>query len=443
MARKFRFSLPLALLFVAVLEATASSGLGIASAQSVAPASRISADWRNSEPVALAIPVTPAQPGATDLGAAPANARLDRVLVLLAPSPAQQQALTVRGLQRYQCSPFGLCRYYPTPLPMSHRSLRGSRARVCKRLDLFAGRGWIEISGSVAQFEHAFSTSIHLASSPAGPHFILVSSISVPATLAPLVAGIASLDGALSAPSITEPQALALSAAELNLQASSGHPAALTPQFVDTLLHLDALHAAGTDGTGELIAIPSRSDVNPQDVASFRDTFHLSASPLMVLPDGPDPGLGPDQAATTLAASWAGAAAPGAQILLVPAASTSATDGLDLALASVVDHALAHTVVVGFSVCEAALSPAHQALYAALYSQAAAEGIAVLAASGDSGPSACTRAGSPTLVDRRIRCECPRIHTMEHRSWRCCLFVWRASRPGQPSTLRMVPGECR
>ncbi|MGH9606673.1 MAG: protease pro-enzyme activation domain-containing protein [Terracidiphilus sp.] len=31
----------------------------------------------------------------SDLGAAPANARMDRMLLLLAPSPARQQALTV------------------------------------------------------------------------------------------------------------------------------------------------------------------------------------------------------------------------------------------------------------------------------------------------------------------------------------------------------------
>jgi subtilase family serine protease len=408
MASKFRSSLPLALLFVAALEATGFAGLEIASAQSAPPTSRISADWRNADLVTLSVPVSPSQPGATDLAPAPANAHLDRVLVLLAPSSAQQQALTAR-LQSVQTS--GSPEYHlwltPSVFAESYSNSASDVAAVAAWLDsqglqnvsIPAGRGWIEVSGSVAQFEHAFSTSIHLASSPAGPRFILTSSISVPAPLAPLVEGIASLDGALSAAAATEPQPLSLSGTELNMQASSNHPAALTPQFVGALLHLDALHSAGTDGTGELIAIPSRSDVNPQDVASFRDTFHLSASPLAVLPDGPDPGLGPEQASTTFAASWAGAAAPGAQILLVPAASTSATDGLDLALASIVDHALARTIVVGHSVCEAALSPAHQALYAALYRQAAAEGIAVIAASGDSGPSACTRAGSLTPVD--------------------------------------------
>jgi subtilase family serine protease len=408
MASKFRSGLPFALLFVAALEVTGFSGLVVSSAQSAAPVTRISADWRNADSLLLPASVSPARSSATDLGSAPANARLDRVLVLLASSPTQQEALTAR-LQSLQTPGSPEYHHWLTPSAFadSYSNSASDVAAVVAWLEsqglqtvsVSAGRGWIEVSGSVAQFEHAFSTSIHLASSPAGPRIILAGSISVPTPLGPLIEGIASLDGALSVAAATEPLPLSLSGAELNLQATGNHPAALTPQFVASLLHLDALHSVGTDGSGELIAIPSRSNVNQQDVASFRDTFHLSASPLAVLPDGPDPGRGPDQGATTLAASWAGAAAPGAQIQVVPVASTSATDGLDLALASIVDRVLAHTVVVGYSVCEAALSPAHQALYAALYRQAAAEGIAVVAATGDSGPSACDRAGALARVD--------------------------------------------
>jgi subtilase family serine protease len=408
MASKFRSGLPLAILFVAALEATGFCGLKIVSAQSVAPASRISADWQSANPQALAAPTSSIQPDVTDLGPAPANARLDRVLVLLAPSPAQQRALTDRlqsvetagSVQYHQwLTPSAFAENYSNSASDVSAVVTWLQSEGFEHVSIPAGRGWIEVSGSVAQVERAFSTSIHLASSSAGPRFILASSISVPAPIAPLVQGIASLDGALSVAALTDPQPLSLSAADLNLQASSSHPAALTPRLFSPLLHLDALHSAGTDGASELIAIPSRSNVNPRDVAEFRDIFDLSPSPLVVLPDGPDPGRGAEQAAATLTASWAGAAAPGAQILLVPAASTSATDGLDLALASIVDRALAHTVVVGYSVCEAGLSPTHQALYAALYRQAAAEGIAIISASGDSGPSACTRAGSLSRVD--------------------------------------------
>ena len=84
---------------------------------------------------------------------------------------------------------------------------------------------------------------------------------------------------------------------------------------------------------------------------------------------------------------------------MVPAATTNATDGLDLSLAAIVDQALAHTVAVGYSACEAGLSAAHQAYYSAVYRQAAAEGIAVIAATGDSGASACHPAGSDAPVN--------------------------------------------
>ena len=55
-------------------------------------------------------------------------------------------------------------------------------------------------------------------------------------------------------------------------------------------------------------------------------------------------------------------------------------------------------MVVDFSSCEAALSDAHQAFYAAVYRQASAEGIAAIAASGDSGAAACHAPGSAAPV---------------------------------------------
>ena len=261
-----------------------------------------------------------------------------------------------------------------------------------------AGRGWIEFSGSVAQVEQAFHTQVDAQTGPMGTRFVLADGISVPAAFAPMVQGLVSLDGALSAPALTPPQALKLSASELAAQTSPAHAAALTPQLAAGLLHFDALHASGISGVGEAIAIPARSNINNSDVAAFRAAFGLPAAAVKVLPNGTDPGLADDQAGATLAVSWAGAAAPGAQIVVVPAATTGATDGLDLSLAAIVDQALAHTVAVGYSSCETALAPAHQAFYAALYRQAAAEGISVIAAAGDSGGSACHLAGSANPV---------------------------------------------
>ena len=397
MAHKYSLGLPFAILLVA------SSGVAVA--QLPAQASRLSGDWRSSEAVAIAASRPPINLDAE--GSAPAGMKLDRMLLLLSPSAAQQQALaTELADQQNPASP----RYHqwltPAAFGAAYSISAADVAAVSGWLQsqgfevapLPAGRGWIEFSGTVAQVEQAFHTQVSSVITANGTRAVLVQGISVPAALAPVVQGLVSLDGALSTVALTAPKPVAVSAAELAAETSPNHAEALTPQLAAQLLHLDALHRAGVNGTGESIAIAARSNVNSQDVAAFRAAFALPAGTLMVTPNGPDPGFAGDQAEATLAASWAGAAAPGARIVLVPAATTSATDGLDLSLAAIVDQALAHTVAVGYSECEAALSQSHQAFYLALYRQAAAEGIAVIAAAGDSGPSACHLAGSDAPV---------------------------------------------
>jgi hypothetical protein len=341
-------------------------------------------------------------------GHAPAGMKLDRMLLLLSPSAAQQQALaTELGNLENSSSPHYHQWLTPTAFAASYANSATDVAAVSAWLEsqgfqvapLPAGRGWIEFSGTVAQVDQAFHTLVSSVVTAGGTRAVLAQGISVPAALVPVVQGLVSLDGALSTAALTTPQTVAVSAAELAAETSPNNAEALTPELVAQLLHLDALQSSGINGSGESIAIAARSNVNSQDVAAFRAAFGLPANPpLTVTLAGPDPGATGDLAEATLAVSWAGAAAPGAQVLLVPAATTSATDGLDLSLAAIVDQALAHTVAVGYSECEAALSQSHQAFYNALYRQAAAEGIAVIAAAGDSGPSACTLAGSDTSV---------------------------------------------
>jgi len=368
-------------------------------------ASRLAGDWRSSPSVAIPASKPPAS--WPNLGAAAAGARLERMLLLLDPAADRQQTLLTE-LQSQQnpaspefhrwLTPAGFAAAYAnssTDVAAVSAWLRSQGFQVAP---LPAGLGWIEFSGTVGQVEQAFQTQVQSVAAPSGTRLVLASGIAVPAALKPLIHGLVSLDGAVSAAALTTPKPVSASSAELAAETSLAHAEALSPHLMAQLLHLDALQAAGIDGAGETLAIAARSNVNSGDVAAFRAAFGLPANPLSVIPNGSDPGLTGDQAEATLAASWAGAAAPGAQIVLVPAATTGATDGVDLSLAAIVDQALAHTVAVGYSSCEAALSEAHQAFYAALYRQAAAEGIAVVAASGDSGPSACHLAGSEARV---------------------------------------------
>jgi len=371
------------------------------------PAPRITGDWRTAPPFAIPQSNPPAST-ASPLPAAPPNMVLGRILLLLAPAQAQQQALNSELASLQDPSSPEYHRWLtPQSFAQAYANNPFDVAEVAAWLQsegftvapLPIGAGWIEFSGTVAEVERAFGARVGLIPSPEGTRAALTTGISVPAALAPVVAGLVSLDGALSAPALVTPQPLAISPADLPAVSSPSGAAALTPRLAAQLVDLAPLTSEGVTGAGQTIAIVARSNVNNADVAAFRAAFGLPDSPLATLADGPDPGLGAGQAEATLAASWAGAAAPGAQILLVPAAATSATDGVDLSLAAIVDQDRANVIAIGYSACEAALSRAHQAFYAALYRQAAAEGISVIAAAGDGGAAACTPAGGSAPVE--------------------------------------------
>lgn len=372
-----------------------------------APAPRVLGDWRGSASVAIAHSKPILTSAAIDLGAASANQPLGRMLLLLAPSPAQQQALAAELASQQNPSSSNYHHWLtPQAFAQSYANNASDVSAVVAWLQsqgftvapLPAGLGWIEFSGTVGQVEQAFGAQIHLISINGNRRAVLTTGITVPSILSPVIAGLASLDGVLATPALTAPQPLTVSVSDLASLTSPTGAAAFTPQLAAQFLDAAPLTTQGVNGSGQTIAIVSRSNVNSSDVAAFRSAFALPASPLQVSLNGPDPGLSDDQAEATLAASWAGAAAPGAQILLVPAAATNATDGVDLSLAAVVDQDLANVIAVGYSACEASLSPAHQAFYSALYQQAAAEGITVVAATGDGGAAACTPAGGTTPV---------------------------------------------
>ena len=400
-----RRATPLLSRFVFALVALVAAAFAPAFAQS--PASRIAGDWRSSEFVVLQSRSPIAPQAASDLGLAPAHLRLDRMILVLAPSAAQRDALT-RELDDQQNPASPEFHHFLTPGAFAD-TYSNSPEDVEAIADWLrtegfdvapppSGRAWIDFSGTVAQVELAFHARIHLASTPFGTRAILAGPIAVPAALAPLIDGLASLDAAVSSPALTAPEPVRESPAELASETSPTRVEALTPQSIARELRLDALHASGIDGAGQAIAIPTRSNVRAGDVAAFRAGFGLPANELDVELAGADPGRNADEAEAVLAASWAGAAAPAARILVVPAATTSATDGLDLALADIVDRALANTISIGHSICEPALSEAHKDFYAALFRQAAAEGISVISAAGDSGAAACHAAGSDAPV---------------------------------------------
>jgi hypothetical protein len=334
-----------------------------------------------------------------DAGVDP-NLRLERMLLLLQPSEAQQKAAD--ALMNAQQTPgntnfhrWVTAAQYADRFGLSAGDLATVtawlRAQGFVITALPASRGWVEFSGTVAQVGRAFGTLVIAAEthSDAGEtRYQASGEVKMPGAVGSLVKGLVSLDGSVAELAATEPVTMTGTVEALAAGKSLSAAPALTPGLAVQWLHLASSTAPGE--TAESIAIPARSNVRVEDFAAFRKSFGLPESTLQVrLASGADPGRNGEEASTIEAVSWAGVADPEAQIVLVPVGSTNATDGLDLALAETIDGALAHTVSVGYSACESGMSAAHRAFYAALYREAAAQGIAVIAASGDSGAAAC------------------------------------------------------
>ncbi len=86
---------------------------------------------------------------------------------------------------------------------------------------------------------------------------------------------------------------------------------------------------------------------------------------------------------------WSGAIAKNATIKFVVSESTESTDGVNLSALYIVDNNLAPVMSESFGTCEAFLGTGGNAFQNALWEQAAAQGITVIVAAGDSGSAGC------------------------------------------------------
>jgi subtilase family serine protease len=205
--------------------------------------------------------------------------------------------------------------------------------------------------------------------------------------------------------SSTAPPTTAECAAEYQLEC-------LSPQQIQQAFNLQPLYDKGITGQGETIAIidPFGSPTINSDLATFDQAYGLPAPPSfsIIQPAG---AVAPYNPSTPDAIGWARETtidvecahmiAPGASILLVetPVDETTGTAGfpqIEQAEQYVIEHHLANVISQSFGAGEPSF-PSAQSLLAlrGAYTEAQANGVTVVAASGDSG--AATQASSTTL----------------------------------------------
>ena len=169
----------------------------------------------------------------------------------------------------------------------------------------------------------------------------------------------------------------------------NGHlaPCGYGPADVRAAYGMNALYAAGLDGTGQTIVITDAfgSPTIAEDAAIFSQFYGLPPVDLTI---SRAPGLvhNPGDAAwageVTLDVEWAHAMAPGARIALVVATARSS---LDEAINYAVVHHLGNTISNSWSTLEGFGNPAQTIRVERILEMAAAQGIDVNFSSGDNG----------------------------------------------------------
>ncbi|MGD0964201.1 MAG: protease pro-enzyme activation domain-containing protein [Candidatus Acidiferrales bacterium] len=357
-----------------------------------------------------------------DLGSAPPDLPLDRMLLVLKRNPEQESALTkLLDDQQDKSSP----RYHQWLSPVQFGQLFGpadsdvQTITAWLRLHGFSvaqvsrGRTVIEFSGTAAQVEDAFHTSMHKYSVNGEQHWANAADPQIPSALAPVVAGVLTLHNFLKAPQIRLAEHPLQ--AKVSLQTPRSGPSftstsnppthAIAPADFATIYNFNTGYQPN-NGFLPRIGIVGRSNIDTDDVNDFNQ--HLPVNGLNAVPtpyvilNGPNPGDlgGADEAEAVFDTSWSGTLMENdlPTVLLVVSATTNTTDGVDLSELYIIDNDLTDVMTESFGDCEANDTAAQATAIASLAQQAAAQGITYIVSAGDSGAEGCDDPDTETLA---------------------------------------------
>ena len=234
----------------------------------------------------------------------------------------------------------------------------------------------VTFTGSARQIESAFHTSMHQFAINGETYYANTTEPSVPAAFADLVLGFRALNNFRLKPRPNQ--------AHFTSSLTGNHY--LSPSDFATIYDLNALYAAGINGSGQSIVIVGQTDINLADIRTFRSLSGLPANdPTVVLVPGlTDPGtVKTDLPEADLDLEWAGAVAPNAQLIYVNSANV--LDSLQYAI----DQNLAPVISISYGDCEKHFSVQDVTTLSAIAQQANAQGMTIVAASGDTGAADC------------------------------------------------------
>jgi MYXO-CTERM domain-containing protein len=362
---------------------------GACGAPGGAPAEGIAGPIDPSRLATLPGNLVPALRAAEDLGRLDGAIELPAISLELRPSPGQRsERAALLARQQDRSSPD----YHRWLTPEEYGARFGAARPDLDRIGAWlASEGFtaprvarsataITVAGTVAQVEAAFHTELHRYRLDGHPRFGLARDPALPEALSGLIGGLRGLDDVPLRPLYT-----------------LGGQHHVAPGDFATIYHAGALYAAGIDGAGAKIGIVGATFYTPGDISTFRTLTGLAPIDLQdVFVPGTGSAAFVDPNAigeAELDIELASAVARGAQIVYVHTGGAAGT-GIRDALQHAIDNQVADIVSVSWGGCEKTFSAAGVTALQDLGDQANAQGMTLVAASGDSGAAGCDHWGS-------------------------------------------------
>ncbi len=261
------------------------------------------------------------------------------------------------------------------------------QAQGFQNLAIANSRNEISFDGTVEQVEAAFRTEIHAYAVEGEVHIANATEPSVPAALAGSALAVGHLHDFRPKPRLRiEPHFTS---------AQTGNHF-LTPGDFATIYDLQGLYTAGSDGTGQTIAVVGQTAIVTSDLDHFRSAAGLATkqpTQTLVPNSGTSTVFNGDLGETDLDLEWSGGVAKNATIMYIYVGN-SATYNVWDSLNYAVQNNVAPFISTSYGFCEAGLGLSATQQIQGWAQQGQMQGQTIVAASGDSGAADCEPNGS-------------------------------------------------
>ncbi len=360
------------------------------------PTPRIQAEVSSAQTSLLKGSLHPLAQQQFDAGRMPTGTRLNGVSIFFGRSEAQQADLEqLLAAQQNPASP--LFHKWLTPDQFAARfgMAPADLAKIESWIEqqglsvdsVSRSRNMIRFSGTAGQIEQAFATQMHYYNVDGARHFAPSTELSLPTAIAPTVLAVRNLDDFRPRPMHARSDNPQTRPAFTSSQTGSVF---FAPGDIKVAYDMNPLLSASIDGAGQSIVVVGQSSIVATDITNFQSAAGLTPkAPIEVLvPNtGTAQAFSGDEEESDLDIQWSGAMAPGADIIFVYTGSDTNFSIFD-SIAYAVDQKLGNIISVSYGACEPLLIRPAAALEAVMQ-QGAAQGQSIVAASGDSGSTAC------------------------------------------------------